>query len=221
MGANVRHGNIGRDLVYLTINRRPPFVRRSDTPDTSSTPAPRSCTSRISISCRQRDATRRRWAALNRAAVDLVSLTINYDDALHFERTGDFDAAISRVKKALDLDPNSGFVHHVLGELYADRRMYDEARVELRRALQLSPETAHFIAALAFVEARSGRRDAALDGLRALNALAGKKYVSRHEFALVYANGSRRDWKAAASRPVRMRGIRSRHNGPAPRTARC
>jgi TolB-like protein/DNA-binding winged helix-turn-helix (wHTH) protein/tetratricopeptide (TPR) repeat protein len=135
------------------------------------------------------------FAELSRAAsLDPVSLTINYDFALHFDRTGAYDAAIARVKKAIDLDPTSAFTHHLLGEMYGERKMFADARRELERAVQLSGETPHFIAALGFVEATSGDRDGAVRALVRLKALGEQRYVSHDDFALIFTSlGSRKE----------------------------
>lgn len=134
------------------------------------------------------------YARLRRAAaLDPVSLTINYDFGLHFVRTGDYDQATERLEKAIELDPSSGFVHHILGELYADRAMYREAVAELQRALDLSGRTPHFVAMLAHVEGLAGDRTAPARGLKALQALAEHKYVSPHDMALLYASEGKKD----------------------------
>lgn len=127
------------------------------------------------------------------AALDPVSLTINYDFGLHFARTGDYEQARDRLKKAIEIDPSSGFVHHILGELYADRGMFADAILELRTALTLSGPTPHFLAMLAHVNGLAGDREAPLKTLRDLEALAGRRYVSPHDLALLHASAGQPD----------------------------
>ena len=118
------------------------------------------------------------YARLRRAAaLDPVSLTINYDFGLHFARTGDYDQAADRLQKAIELDPSSGFVHHMLGELYAERGMPRKAR-RAQRAMELSGPMPHFVAMIAHVKGLGGDREAPAQGLAALQALAEHKYVS-------------------------------------------
>jgi TolB-like protein/DNA-binding winged helix-turn-helix (wHTH) protein/Tfp pilus assembly protein PilF len=126
--------------------------------------------------------------ALDRAArLDPLSLTIAYDQGLHRARTGDFAGALDRLHTALELDPTSGFVRHVIGELFEEQEQWPEALRELGEAVRLSPDVPHFVAALAHARARSGDVRGAREALSRLERMAAQAYVSPHDFALAYA----------------------------------
>ncbi len=134
------------------------------------------------------------YARLRRAAaLDPVSLTINYDFGLHFARTRDYAQAADRLRKAIELDPSSGFVHHMLGELYAERGMFSEAIGELERAIELSGPIPHFVAMIAHVKALGGDRVAPAKAVAELKALSEHKYVSPYDIALVYLSAGNRE----------------------------
>ena len=134
------------------------------------------------------------YARLRRAAaLDPVSLTINYDFGLHFARTRDYAQAADRLRKAIELDPSSGFVHHMLGELYAERGMFSEAIGELERAIELSGPIPHFVAMIAHVKALGGDRVAPAKAVAELKALSEHGYVSPYDIALVYLSAGNRE----------------------------
>jgi tetratricopeptide (TPR) repeat protein len=115
-------------------------------------------------------------------------VTIHYGFGLHFTRTGEYDRAIEWLKKAIELDPVSGFVHHLLGEAYAEQGNLAQGAAELQRAIELSGSNPHYIAMLAFVRRQAGDRSAPGRALSLLEQRARRTYVSPHSLALVYTS---------------------------------
>jgi predicted Zn-dependent protease len=97
------------------------------------------------------------------------------------------------LKKAIELDPSSGFVHHILGELYAEQGKFAEAVGELEKAIELSGPTPHFIAMIAHVKALAGDRAAPAKAVADLKALSEHRYVSAHDIALLYLSAGNRE----------------------------
>ena len=52
---------------------------------------------------------------------------------------GDFERAVEAYRRAVDIDPQNAMLHGTLGTLLAQLEFHDEARVSLRRAIELDP----------------------------------------------------------------------------------
>jgi len=70
--------------------------------------------------------------------------------------------AISAVRKALDLDPDSPEAHTLLGTIQQEQFQWADAEAEYRRALELNPNNADAHAGLAFWMLSQGRTDEAV-----------------------------------------------------------
>jgi tetratricopeptide (TPR) repeat protein len=69
--------------------------------------------------------------------------------------TGDLDAAISHLEKALAVDPAHGAVaHNLLGSAYLEKKMLEPAEREIRKALEMRPQIpdAHYNLGLLYEE---------------------------------------------------------------------
>ena len=75
--------------------------------------------------------------------------------------SGDFEQAIQRFHIILDLTPESPVARRLLGEALTELGRYGEAEAELRRALANRGHDASVDAQLAYLLARTGRRDTA------------------------------------------------------------
>ena len=62
------------------------------------------------------------------------------DRGNEFQYRGDMDAAIVSYKKALEVNPNSAIAMYNLGLAYLRKGMREEAKIQLRKALQIDPE---------------------------------------------------------------------------------
>ncbi|HMD35740.1 MAG TPA: tetratricopeptide repeat protein [Vicinamibacterales bacterium] len=118
-------------------------------------------------------------------SLDPVSSIIVRDVAvIHFYRR-DFDAALDQCDHTIELNPHFSLAYLTLGFIQEQRKDFDESAAAFQRAIHLSPQTPRMHAALARTLALSGKRKAALEILRKLEALAKGRYVSPFEFAVI------------------------------------
>lgn len=75
---------------------------------------------------------------------------------------GELVQALNHYKRALALSPNSADAYFLMGELYLELNLLNEARESLATAMKLSEKNAHFAAALAKVLASLGKKEEAL-----------------------------------------------------------
>src|SRR5436189_3427892 len=105
-------------------------------------------------------------------SLDPVSSIIARDlAALHYQRR-DFDAALDQCDHTIELNPHFSLAYLTLGFIQEQRKDFDESAAAFQRAIHLSPQTPRMHAALARTLALSGKRKAALEILRKLEALA-------------------------------------------------
>lgn len=78
------------------------------------------------------------WAALG------ISLVLSPGNVLGFENSGEFSAKIlETLNKAMELDPENGWVHSAYGTYYSFNEIdIEKARYHTERALELSPNSA-------------------------------------------------------------------------------
>jgi TolB-like protein/Flp pilus assembly protein TadD len=97
-----------------------------------------------------------------------IELDPNYANAYHwlgyiyYAPAGEFDAAITEVKRALELDPLSPAFNVHLGDTYIMARRYPEAILQLRKTLELDPDSSYAHATLGDALALSGQLDQAI-----------------------------------------------------------
>jgi TolB-like protein/Flp pilus assembly protein TadD len=127
-----------------------------------------------------------------------IDLDPNYANAYHwlgfiyFAPLGEFDDAITEVKRALELDPLSPAFNVHLGEIYVWARRYPEAILQLRKTLELDPGSSYAHAVLGDALALNGQLDEAVNEYK-------KAYELDHDFhhlarlARVYALNGERD----------------------------
>jgi tetratricopeptide (TPR) repeat protein len=96
------------------------------------------------------------------------------------------------------MDPEFVLPHLVLGQAYEQKKAYDQAIAELRRAAELSKGSPPALAALARSYAVSGRITESRNLLDQLGQQSKKQYVSPFYVAIVYAglgeNDHALDW---------------------------
>lgn len=85
-----------------------------------------------------------------------------YLEALLAQHGGDFAAAETLFRRALELDPLSVIAWLRLGDLQLEQDLHEEAKASYRRAVELDPRSAAALYGLAQAEAAAGEDDAAL-----------------------------------------------------------
>jgi TolB-like protein/DNA-binding winged helix-turn-helix (wHTH) protein/Tfp pilus assembly protein PilF len=97
-----------------------------------------------------------------------------------------YDDAITQFREALDLDPNFGQAHVMLGRTYVAKGLPDRAVEELERARSLMGARPDVITPMAYVLARAGRRREALATLDELQRIATPRNPSPFRIAYVH-----------------------------------
>ena len=97
------------------------------------------------------------------------------------------DEAESHIRQVLALDPNYAQAHYRLALVEIQQHRYPEAIASLKRAIDLGAFFPQADAALAFVYAQSGNREAALKIVNDLKRRATRELIPPVEIAIVYA----------------------------------
>jgi len=118
-------------------------------------------------------------------SLDPVSSIIVRDVAVIHLYRRDLDAALDQCDHTIELNPHFSLAYLTLGFIQEQRNDFDEAVAAYQRAIALSPQTPRMHTALARTYALSGRRKQAIAILRKLEELAGARYVSPFEFAVI------------------------------------
>lgn len=119
--------------------------------------------------------------------LDPVSPAVNVEAAWALYVARDLAGAHEQCWKVLALEPSFGAAQLVLGLVYEQMRMYEEAAIELQNAQASGDEQPAAIAALGHAWAKAGKIALAEETLRRLQRLSEKRYVSPYWHALVYA----------------------------------
>ena len=118
--------------------------------------------------------------------LDPLSLIIAVHAGWPFYFARDYESAIRRFRKALELDEHFIPAHGWLGMALGQQRRYDEALTSYERALAV--ERVPILAAmLGHTHAIAGHRDKAEWVLQALQADAKTRYISPYDLAVIHA----------------------------------
>lgn len=124
--------------------------------------------------------------ALRARELDPVSPNVRQTLGLARYFARHYDEAIVQFREALDLDPNFGQAHVMLGRTYVAKGLADRAVGELDRAKALMGARPDVITPMAYVLARAGRRREALAMLDELRRLAKPGDPSPFRLAYVH-----------------------------------
>ena len=118
-----------------------------------------------------------------------LSLIINFNVALTFYFSRNYDQAIDQFQKTLELDANFPPPHTYLPAAYEQKGMFEEAIAGFQRAITVTKGADKILAmaSLGHVYAVSGRKTEARKMLAELQRLSEHSYVPAHDVALVYA----------------------------------
>jgi adenylate cyclase len=125
--------------------------------------------------------------AKTRKAVELDPLNPFFQMSLSFYLywARKYDDAIAQARKTLEMDPNSAITHVLLGLSFLKKGDTVGAIVEFQKAKAPNPG-AWYQGYLGYAYALSGDRAKAEQGLRELEELANRQYVSPTAFATIY-----------------------------------
>src|SRR4030095_656566 len=99
---------------------------------------------------------------------------------------GQIDAGLDRLQKTAELDPNYLLAHNFAANGYIAKRMFPEAIVESRKALQISPINSSSSAQLGYALALSGKVTEARGVLDELIKARAERYVSASNIAIIF-----------------------------------
>ncbi len=124
-----------------------------------------------------------------------LSLIINFEVALAFYHSRNYDQAIDQFQKTLELDPNFLPPHNFLPAAYEQKGMFEEAIAGFQKAITVANVAGNplTMAGLAHTYAVSGRKTEARKLLAELQRLSEQSYVPATAVALVYTGLGEKD----------------------------
>jgi TolB-like protein/Tfp pilus assembly protein PilF len=119
--------------------------------------------------------------------LDPFSSIINRDVAWPYYFGGRYDQAIAQLQKVLDMDPDFVPALSLLGRVYEQKEMYEQARDALQKAVMLLRGSPSYRAMLAHTYARMGNPGEARRLLGELEGPSTQTRVSPYQIAVVHA----------------------------------
>jgi DNA-binding winged helix-turn-helix (wHTH) protein/tetratricopeptide (TPR) repeat protein len=125
--------------------------------------------------------------------LDPLSVAIDTDRAYILHYYGRNDEALDAARVALEMNPGFPLAQFWRGRIYTEQRRYGEAKAALESIGPLRSWTPA-MAALGYLEARAGDREAARHVLEEFDALGrAGRYTSSYAIAVIYAGLGERD----------------------------
>lgn len=106
---------------------------------------------------------------------------------------GDFDAAIQFGRRSILIAPDFWIGHFQLGQVYVGAGKVELALDSLNQAIRLSGGNSKAFSLRAYLLAKLGRKDEALEVIKTLQALSRERYIPPYAAALIYAGLEQRD----------------------------
>ena len=125
--------------------------------------------------------------------LDPLSLIIGADIADAFCVSRLYNEAAEQSRKVLEMDQNFAVGHYELGQALEQMHRHGEAIVEFQRAIELSGHSGAFDSNLGYAYAVSGRREDAIQIIRALEAPQDGNASTDADIALIYVGLGDRD----------------------------
>ncbi len=119
--------------------------------------------------------------------LDPLSLIIATEYGWSLYLQGKNDSAEAQIRTALALDGHFAPGHWRLGEALTARGKYTEALAEYQQAIDLGSFEPYVLGGVAFAQAKSGHRDAALKIVRDLESRRTREYIPALSFVIAYA----------------------------------
>ena len=130
--------------------------------------------------------------------LDPLSLLMNMTPALASYLARDYDAAVQQLQKIIEMEPNFPAAHSVLGNVYLQQELFEQAMAEYQKVLELSPDIAAveraIKALMAHAYAKWRKRNKAMKLLDELTKQSKKSdqsppatCVSPHSIAEIYS----------------------------------
>jgi TolB-like protein/Flp pilus assembly protein TadD len=120
-------------------------------------------------------------------ALDPVSIDLIGCLCWHRYAARQYDDSITWAKKAIQMAPDDGWSHLVLGWAYEQQARLPEAIDELEKAVKLSKDSEYALAALGHAYAIAGEKEELGTILEKLKGISAHGYVSAFDLAVIYA----------------------------------
>jgi Predicted integral membrane protein len=117
--------------------------------------------------------------------LDPLSVPINTDISFCYYYTGDYANAIKKLQESIRMNPKFVLAHIWLGRTYQLKKMYPEAVIEYKKALEVSPDWPVALSQLGSVYGVSGNKAEAQKILDSLISWSSNKFVTSYGVALV------------------------------------
>ena len=117
--------------------------------------------------------------------LDPLSLRTNAEEGQIFFFAKDYDNALDRLKKTIDLDPSFWLSHLFISRVYTEKGMHSEAVEEAKKAGELSRNSQSH-AYRAYALAKWGKLSEAREVLNELLKLSTETYVPPYNIAVAY-----------------------------------
>jgi len=117
--------------------------------------------------------------------LDPLSLRTNAEEGQIFFFAKDYDDALDRLKKTIDLDPSFWLSHLFISRVYTEKGMHSEAVEEAKKASELSRNSQSH-AYRAYALAKWGKLSEAREVLNELLKLSTETYVPPYNIAVAY-----------------------------------
>ncbi|MFW6011301.1 MAG: tetratricopeptide repeat protein [Desulfosalsimonas sp.] len=107
---------------------------------------------------------------------------LHYEMGVLYDRMGDTDAAIDKMKLVIEMDPENADAYNYLGYTYADQDIrLDEAEALVRKALEIDPDNGFILDSMGWVYYRKGDYERAEDYIeRALDRVSDDPVILEH-----------------------------------------
>ena len=118
--------------------------------------------------------------------LDPLSLSISHNLGLIFYEAHQFDLAIEKYLKTIEMDPGFIVTYNYLGLAYAGKKMYNEAITNVQKAIDLTEEQSPlYIGTLGFIYASMGNKNEAEKILEHLVELSQQRYIAPVSLAII------------------------------------
>jgi TolB-like protein len=125
--------------------------------------------------------------------LDPLSLITNALFGMFLFDARDYNGALYRLQKTIEMNPHFWVGHLQLGKVYEQKRMYPEAVTEFKKARDLSEGNSEAIASLGHAYAVSDKPNAAREVLAELKQRSQQSYIPPPNLALVHTGLSEED----------------------------
>jgi TolB-like protein/Tfp pilus assembly protein PilF len=131
----------------------------------------------------------------NKKALELnpLSMVINTSCAEIYYLARKYDTAIEHCKKVIEMDPNFHWAHSLLGDVYIQKSMFEEAILEKQLAFDTSKRSVQYLVEVAYAHGFAGNFDEANKIFEEVQKRSKKEYIPLDAIAFFYMSIGEKD----------------------------